>query len=358
MVLILCHDQLPYTFVSAFTTGCTLYKPEACRVCYHTASRVIASGLRTHKYSYHSQKGPNQQEKLYSSPINSLDNKYEYKTPVRVQSPTESSTHDYGYDDLQDKVLDMEIEAIQMKADQDILQSSVDELEKLVRSIKAEMSQKANDLHYSPKDSRISSSQEFNELRSLVESNRNDITNLKDRMDYAAEQSDTLTEGKDEDDKELAAKDLLDDMSDTMSSFAHHKFEAVTDDIPKLRNVFKFILQTIDHGRLSEEQIELLNEISNASKSTARALVHRNFSHLANIFNQKKSDFEELIEPVDGDENSDFESQEVESNNEEGESVSEGDSEYHDTDIEIVENDSDTEEDKNSSSESINSETH
>ena len=107
------------------------------------------------------------------------------------------------------------------------------------------------------------------------------------------------------------------------NSFVENDIGEVTADIPKLRNVLKLILKTVNLSKLNEEEIQLLNEISNASKLTAKSMIHEHFSHLVNMFDRIKTDLDELFEPSDN-ESDDSEEQEIESENDEQESDIDG----------------------------------
>ena len=293
----------------------------SCEVCGRHYKN--SKSLRTHKYSYHRQKEPKHQEKERSSHIKSVESERDSNTEMdhihRFQSSTDTESQNSKSGDLQDRVLDMEIDVIEMKGKLDIVQLSVNELEKLVRSVKAEMLQETNRSQYDPKYSTQVSSKEFGELKFMIESNKNEIRDLDNRMNYLEEQSDA----EENDGEELAAKDLLDDLKEIMSYFSQQEFHHITDDIPKLRRVLRFILKTIESNELNEEEFELLDEISTSSKSVAKTLVQDNFGWLVTMFKKMEKYLEKSLEPVEDDDSN--ESQEAKSGETESE-IEENDS--------------------------------
>ena len=308
-----------------------LYSCEACGRRYKNSK-----SLRTHKYSYHRQKEAKPQEKGYNSPVNSMRNDFDYTSmDLELQSPNQTETGSQNFesaDFIQDKVLNMEIDAVEMKADLDILKLSVSELEEVVRSIKGEMRQRVDKLNYSPIQSPASSSEQFSELKSMVQSNADEIRSLEDKVNYMGEQNDT--EENDEDDSDLAGLDLLDDMNEVVNSFSQHDFEKVAGDIPKLRTVLKLILKTLDSGKLSEAEVKILIEISTASKSVAKSLLRDNFSQLVSMFKRIKMDLKNLVEASDDDQIDEQQETEVRDLD-----IEERDYENHESSTESSEND-------------------
>jgi len=256
----------------------------------------------------------------------SLDYEYasDYATKNKLPAAKEFTTDDPGYDYLQDKVTDIAIDSVLMKSDLNILKSTVDELDRLVRNMREEMKSNdsvSNKTHFVRYEDSILPSNELRVLKLRVESNKNDIRDIQDTMDNTVDKN--IGQDIDVDLNELAAEDLIDSMIEIRNSFVENDIGEVTTDIPKLRNVLKLILKTVNLSKLNEEEIQLLNEISNASKLTAKSMIHEHFSHLVNMFDRIKTDLDELFEPSD-DESDDSEEQEIESENDEQESDIDG----------------------------------
>ena len=288
-----------------------------------------SKSLRTHRYSYHrSQKDSRNKDKVHSSPNDSVSLDYEYAsdyaTKNKLPAAKEFTTDDPGCDYLQDKVTDIAIDSVLMKSDLNILKSTVDELDRLVRNMREEMKSNdsvSNKTHFVRYEDSILPSNELRVLKLRVESNKNDIRDIQDTMDNTVDKN--IGQDIDVDLNELAAEDLIDSMIEIRNSFVENDIGEVTADIPKLRNVLKLILKTVNLSKLNEEEIQLLNEISNASKLTAKSMIHEHFSHLVNMFDRIKTDLDELFEPSD-DESDDSEEQEIESENDEQESDIDG----------------------------------
>ena len=328
-------------------------RQHSCDICGRQYKNL--KSLRTHKYSYHSQRNSKRQEEPH---FESMNSEYDYEKMKKFQHPTEfQDAEDSASDHLQDKFIDMEIDAVQMRVDLDMLQSSVDELEKLVWSMKTEIAQKENGVPYTPKNLCTTSSQEFSELRSLVESNRDDVRELEDRIDHAIDRTDEkdVTSETDEDDHELEARDLLDDMTEIMGFFSGKEVNKIVNDIPKLRSVIKLILKTIETDKLSEEEIKLLVQISTASKSAAKALVHDNFNHLVRMFQELEADVEKLFEPAVDDEIYISDQESVSNTEQEESNVEESDDEDPATKTEFVESRNEEEDEDSDSLDSIQS---
>ena len=270
---------------------------------------------------------------------------------ISFQQSKKITTDDPGYDYLQDKVTNITVDAVIMKSDLNILKSTVDELDRLVRNMSEEMKSNdsvTNEAHFVRYEDSILPSNELRVLKLRVESNENDIRDIQDTMDNTVDQN--VGQEIDVDLNELAAEDLIDGMIEIRNSFVENDIGGVTADIPKLRNVLKLILKTVDLSKLSEEEIQLLNEISNASKLTAKAMIHENFSHLVNMFDRIKTDLDELFEPSD-DRSNDSGKQEINSENEEEKSDIDGNNSM--TDQSESETASDKEEEQYSSDSNI-----
>ena len=288
-----------------------------------------SKSLRTHRYSYHrSQRDTRNKDKVHSSPNDSVSLDYDYgsdnATKNKLPAAKEFTTDDPGYDYLQDKVTDIAIDSVLMKSDLNILKSTVDELDRLVRNMSEEMKSNdsvSNKTHFVRYEDSILPSNELRVLKLRVESNKNDNRDIQDTMDNTVDKN--IGQDIDVDLNELAAEDLIDSMIEIRNSFVENDIDEVTADIPKFRNVLKLILKTVNLSKLNEEEIQLLNEISNASKLTAKSMIHEHFSHLVNMFDRIKTDLDELFKPSD-DESNDSEEQEIESENDEQESDIDG----------------------------------
>ena len=124
-------------------------------------------------------------------------------------------------------------------------------------------------------------------LESLIDANKRDIMKLNEKV---------TTEGNDREADDLAARDLVDDTIEMQALFAENKFDERILDIPKTRLVIKFMLKFMDLSKINDKEISLLRKISNSSKNAARALISDVFTHLVNIFDQLKSEFDEILE--------------------------------------------------------------
>ena len=178
-----------------------------------------------------------------------------------------------------------------------------------------------NKSHFVRYEDSILPSNELRVLKLRVESNKNDIRDIQDTMDNTVDKN--IGQDIDVDLNELAAEDLIDSMIEIRNSFVENDIGEVTADIPELRNVLKLILKTVNLSKLNEEEIQLLNEISNASKLTAKSMIHEHFSHLVNMFDRIKTDLDELFEPSDDGSNN-SEEQEIKSENDEQKSDIDG----------------------------------
>ena len=131
------------------------------------------------------------------------------------------------------------------------------------------------------------------ELISTIQSNKRDITEIKEKLTY------NETDESDRDDDELEYKDLIDDLSEVRSLFSSHDYDNIVEDIPKLRKVFKLMIQRINFDQFDNEVINLLSSISKSSKSVAAEIVRDNFTELAKFFEQMKDEIDKLTDPND-----------------------------------------------------------
>ena len=69
---------------------------------------------------------------------------------------------------------------------------------------------------------------------------------------------------------------------------------------PFVTPLIKFMLKFMDLSKIDDNEISLLRKISNASKTAARALITNDFTRLVNIFDQLKSEFDEMLESESG----------------------------------------------------------
>ena len=76
------------------------------------------------------------------------------------------------------------------------------------------------------------------------------------------------------------------------SLFSSHDYDNIVGDIPKLRKVFKFMIQRINFDQFDHEVINLLISISKSSKSVVTEIVRDNFTQFANIFEQMKDEID------------------------------------------------------------------
>ena len=286
-------------------------KVYSCEICGKRYKN--SKSLRTHKYSYHRQKVDSSRRKGISPHLAYTESDSVYTaSDLGHQSSLETDSIFSESSDLQNRVLDMEIDAITMKSQLDRVQMSVWELEELVRLVRRDMSKESRIIKDDQKGSTQISSTVLDDLKSADESNKGDIKNLEYRINRIEEQN--KFEKKDEED--LMNKDLLDDLREIVKLFTQQKFQSIVNDIPTLRKILKFILETVDSDELSDEEFQLLQEISVSSKSAAKALVHDNFSWLVTMFRKMEKNLEALFETDPDnyeDENQENESQEMES---------------------------------------------
>lgn len=257
-----------------------------------------SKSLRTHKYSYHRQKVISSLGRGLSQRLVSENDSDHGEADLGLQSSIDTGSIYSDSNELQDKVFDMEVDVITMKGQLDSVQTSVYELEELIRSVKRDISQESKRI----KDGKDGYTQipfkEFDDWKSAVESNKTDISGLEYRINLIEEKQNGSKENHEQD---LKDKDLLDELKVITKLFSQQEFESVVNDIPTLRRVLKFILEAVDSDELSEEQFQLLQEISVSSKSAAKVLVHDNFSRLVTIFRKLEKDLEALFETEQSD---------------------------------------------------------
>ena len=248
-----------------------------CDVC--GKSYKNSRSLSTHKYSYHSDDHSHDvREKPYTQHGNysisssfpsirgSGDNVIQY--PKTTSDSDECSLQKIRTDSLKEKVFDLQFNAKGTE-------------------------RKLNDIQRS-----------LEELDYLVKSHQSNVENLRQMMDH-----NNAAEDKEID---LKARDLLDDVIELEALVAQSKVGQVIDDIPKVRQVMRYILEDMDLSNISEDEINLLTEISTSSKAEAKDFISDNFSELANIFKDLKPEFDQLLVS----ENGDIESEEIENNDE------------------------------------------
>ena len=128
-------------------------------------------------------------------------------------------------------------------------------------------------------------------LESLIDSNKRDIMKLYDKV---------VSEKNDREVDDLAGRDLVDDTIEMRTLFTENQFDKIIIDIPKTRLAIKFMVKFMDLSKIDDNEISLLRKISNASKTAARALITNDFTRLVNIFDQLKSEFDEMLESESG----------------------------------------------------------
>ena len=300
----------------------------SCRSC--GKSYKNGKSLRTHRYSYHrkrkseleeNQPKPILKRKPVSSPVNSVS--------IHSNDSTDDSFDEFVTDYFQNRLIDVEVDLIQLKTDMGFLKSTVAELKTLTRSLEKDIRDESHPKSYNAENETIPSL----ELKSAIQSNKNDIAELfKERLTY------NENEESDHND-DLEEKDLIDDLSEVMGFFSSLNYEKVTADIPKLRKIFKLMLRSLNFDQLGNEEINLLSSISKSSKSVAVELVRDNFTQLTNIFEKLNDEIEKLSDSR----HENFSENEIESSEEDSSSDSEDSSDgkiSEDTDTAEINHDS------------------
>ena len=250
-----------------------LYHCEDCGKSYKNSR-----SLNTHKYSYHSKEESGLRNKPYTSTIRSDFDKYSHhpEESSEVQDTTLDKTYDsqeyssqnMSMDKLDSRLFDFELKSWSM--------------EREMQSIKSKLDITRDD-SFTPS--------EIVRLESLIDSNKRDIMKLYDIV---------VSEENDREVDDLAGRDLVDDTIEMRTLFAENQFDKIIIDIPKTRLVIKFMLKFMDLSKIDDNEISLLRKISNASKTAARALITNDFTRLVNIFDQLKSEFDEMLESESG----------------------------------------------------------
>ena len=246
-----------------------LYHCEDCGRSYKNSR-----SLNTHKYSYHTKEESGLRNKPYSSTIRSDFDKYSHHSeessevqdtaPDKTYDSQEYSSQNMSTDKLDSRLFDLELKSWSMERAIQSIQSKLD----ITRDDSFTLS-------------------EIVRLESLIDSNKRDIMKLYDNV---------VSEENDREVDDLAARDLVDDTIEMRTLFAENQFDKIIIDIPKTRLVIKFMLKFMDFSKIDDNEISLLREISNASKTTARALITDDFTRLINIFDQLKSEFDDMLE--------------------------------------------------------------
>ena len=245
-----------------------LYHCEVCGKSYKNSR-----SLNTHKYSYHTEEGSGLRNTPSTSTIKSDFDEYSHHSgessevqdtaPDKTYDSQEHSPQNMSTDKL-NRLFDLEIKSWRMERQLQSIQSKLD----ITR-----------DDGFTPS--------EIVRLESLINSNKRDIMKLHEK---------TVSEENDREADDLAARDLVDDTIEMQTLFAENQFDKIILDIPKTRLVIKFMLTFMDLSKIDDKEIRLLREISNASKTVARALIKNGFTQLVNIFDQLKTEFDEMLE--------------------------------------------------------------
>ena len=69
-------------------------------------------------------------------------------------------------------------------------------------------------------------------------------------------------------------------------------------DIPKLQQSVKLVIHALDMKDITDEGIQLLEQLSDSSKVTTRKLLKDNFSRLVSIFTKLRPEFDNVYESV------------------------------------------------------------
>ena len=242
-----------------------------CQLCGKTYKN--AKSLRTHRYSYH-KKGKSElvldPSKQFGMKKSNLHSKRYLENDNVSQAVSDLSSDEIGIDqfDTQDRLMEVELDTIDINSEVELLKNSVDELRALISKIEKDVLER-DELKIPPAENNKKS---YQELKSAIEMNKNDIDELKDAINDIE-----FNESESEENDDIVNKDLIDDLMEMKDLFGSQNYEKIVADIPKLRRVLKFTLQNLSLDDIGDNEINLLGNIANSSKSIAKEMVKDNF---------------------------------------------------------------------------------
>ena len=251
-----------------------------------------SKSLRIHRYSYHRKRKSELEENRPNPPLKRIPTSPSVDS-MSIHSNDEFNDNfdEFEIDDIQSRLIDVEMDTMQINIDIESLQSSVDGLKTLTKTLEKDTNDKFYlNKAYHPDNKTISTLG----LKSAIQSNERDIAEIKEKLNTYNE-----TDESGPDDDELEDKDLIDDLSEVRSLFSSHDYDNILGDIPKLRKVFNLMIQHIHFDQFDNGVINLLSSISKSSKSIATEIVRDNFTQFAQIFEQIKDEIDQFTDPRD-----------------------------------------------------------
>lgn len=276
------------------------------------------ASLKTHKYRYHPYSKPELDSKSQTSGSDE-DN----------ESVTDSSNYHqitmnkYNVELLQNdldrlrKRMDSGVE----KIDVTLLQDGLERLRKSVFDIKMGLPDQVG-------SSSVDFKEELEANKNQSRSNKVKLATLENKLENCIDSTHV--------ENDVVVEDLLDDLKDIKQSFMNHQYEELLSDIPKIRLVAKFVVKAVDNidmEDITDEDVELLEEIGESSKAKVRTLLKSKLNDLVGIFSRLNIDafYEENEAEKSESEQSDSDQSDSDSSDNE-EEVNEDDSESSDSD--------------------------
>jgi len=134
--------------------------------------------------------------------------------------------------------------------------------------------------------------------------NTSELLVIKDQNKNASQRISAIENKLDEvikniqDQHAVATEDIIHDMMEVKNLFMERKYNELLSDIPKLQQSVKLVINALDMKDITDEGIQLLEELSDSSKVTTRKLFKDNFNHLVSIFTKLKPAFDDVYEDM------------------------------------------------------------